>query len=221
MSLLRSRRFWGGIALATSCFYAMILFFGRAPDFRIEWNREMPSYHTPAELEVAVNDPAKWPVFHHGLKQVELFRVSSEGTETPVDAGALPEQGMHAVFSFEPKGKEWKRFKLKAEITEFEAGRAIGFKLLEDSTDKVTRILDDQRWSFSVGLPKETQSGRGYKSLLQGSASAVTKARRARFFGRFARKILMNQIYSVDLARLANFSDNEEAAAGGFAPVYK
>lgn len=220
MSLLRSPGFWLKLGSGIAVFTALILFLGRGPDYKISWDREMPSRESPADLDRAVRDVRNWPVFHHGVKSVDLFNVV-EGKEVAVENSSPLSAGMHIILEIEPKGREWKRFKMRAEITSVTPGRSVSFRLLDDSTGKATQILDQFVWSFSVESPTDEWKKLGYLSTLRGTASAFTKSRRARFFGRFATKILMNQIYLVDLARLANFSDNEKASAGGFAPVYK
>lgn len=220
MSLLRSPSFWLKFGSGIAVLAALVLFLGRGPDYKISWDREMPSRESPADLDRAFRDTRNWAVFHHGVKSVELFKVES-GAEVAVENSSPVTPGMHVVFEIEPKGREWKRFKLRAEVTSVTPGKFVSFRLLDDSTGKATQILDAFEWSFAVEPPTGEWLKLGYLSVLKGTASAVTRSRRARFFGRFATKILMNQIYLVDLARLANFADNEKASAGGFAPVYK
>ncbi|MBC7386561.1 MAG: hypothetical protein H7301_10440 [Cryobacterium sp.] len=196
---------------------------GRGPDYQIQWSRQVPSKLSASELSGALLDTRNWTAFHHALKSVKLYR-----GETPVKNPQEIEKGMIAVFEIEPTGREWKRYRVRSEITEVVPGVKLGFKLLEDSTGKTTRMIDGLEWSVSVGENAYDKSAghsdlraAGYPGVAMGEAKAFTLNRRARFFGRYAAKIFMNQIYQIDLVRLANYEANVEAKKGGFAPVYQ
>ncbi len=195
---------------------AATAFFSRGPDFPIEWSREVPSKEAPSALLPALRDTRNFPIFHHALKGVALLE-NGKAVET-YDRIA---PGMTAVFGIEPKAKEWKRFEIRAEVLPPKPGESLRFRMLEESTGKTTRLLDGFEWWVGVRPATAAEEKTGNLSYVFGGASARTKTARARFFGRFAPKILMNQLYQIDLVRLANFTANIEAWAKDNTPVYR
>jgi hypothetical protein len=195
---------------------ALIVYLGRGPDYEIEWKREVPSKEALATLESALDSPKNWPVFYHALHSVKF---SVNGRTLPPEA--KPEPGMRALFLIEPKNKEWKRFVIDAEVLAVRPGESVRFKLLSESTGKTTRVVDSFEWEISLRAATEEEAKKGYSSFVMGSASAFTKNARARFFGRVTPKILMNQLYQIDLVKLANYSANVEAIRTGTEPVYR
>ncbi len=217
---MKNARLWTSLAVIALVTTGTIEYFSRGPDFEVLWSRSIPSLLKKEDLAVALGDTKNWPVFHHELKETKLFRVNG-GTEVPVAESNRLETGMHVTFKMEPVAKEWKRYEIRAEITSLNPGKSVAFRLLPESRGKITEVLGDYEWSFSVIDPDEKMKARGYLSAAAGEAHARTLTGRARFFGRIAAKILMNQTYPVDLARLANYEENKEARAGDYAPVYK
>jgi hypothetical protein len=183
-----------------------VVFFGRAPDFSLKWSREVPSKETPETLAAAFHDPRTWPIFHHALKSVTLYE---NGQAVAADRPAAP--GMTAVFVIEPKKKEWKRFDIRAEVLPPKPGESLRFRMLDESSGKTTRLVADFEWWIGVRPANEMEAKRGNRTVVFGGATAETKTSRARFLGRLAPKILMNQLYQVDLVRLANFTENQKA----------
>jgi hypothetical protein len=179
-------------------------FFARGPNFQVDWTREVPSKESLSVLSSALQDPANWPIFHHALKKV-----------------AFTEGGKVAVFQIEPVGKEWKRFEIRAEVIPPRTGESFRFRLTDESTGKTTKLLDGFEWWVGLRPATETESKHGYQTYVMGGASAVTKTGRSRFFGRFAPSILMNQLYQIDLVKLANYTANKVAKANGEEPVYQ
>jgi hypothetical protein len=217
---MKNARLWTILSVTAVLIVGSIEYFSRGPDFQVLWSRQIPSLLKKEELAVALGDTKNWPVFHHELKETKLFRMNA-GSEVPVTETNHLETGMHVTFKMEPVAKEWKRYEIRAEITSVEPGKSVAFRLLPESRGKITKVLGDYEWSFSVIDPDEKMKARGYQSAAAGEAHAQTLTGRARFFGRIAAKILMNQTYPVDLARLANYEENKEARAGDYAPVYK
>jgi hypothetical protein len=191
-------------------------FFSRGPDFPVEWSREVPSKEAVSALLPALRDTRNFPIFHHALKGVALFENGK-----PVETYDRITPGMTAVFGIEPKAKEWKRFEIRAEVLPPKAGEALRFRLLEESTGKTTRVVDGFEWWVGVRAATEEEAKHGNLSTVFGGASAMTKNARARFFARFAPKILMNQLYQIDLVRLANFTENREDSARESPHVYQ
>lgn len=211
--LARAALFTAVLAVAGG---SAVAFLARGPNRPIEWTREVPSKETPATLAPAFRDVRNWPIFHHALREVTL----SEGGKPVAEFDRIA-PGMIADFAIEPKGKEWKRFKIRAEVLAPRAGESLRFRLLSESTGKSTRLLEGFEWWVGVRPASGDDARRGYASTVFGGASAETKTARARFFGRVAPKILMNQLYQIDLVRLASFTANMDAWAGDHAPVYR
>jgi hypothetical protein len=197
-------------------FAAFVGVLGRGPNFTLDWKREVPSKETIAAISVGFRDTRNWPVFHHALKSVSLFENGK-----PVEGFERVVPGMVAVFVIEPKDKEWKRFEIKAQVLPPNPGEAFRFRMLEESSGKTTRLLDGVEWWVGVRPATEAERESGNLSYTFGGATAVTKTSRARFLGRLSPKILMNQIYPVDLVRLANFTANMESWAKESDPVYR
>ncbi len=224
MKLLRSLRFWLVLTGSIAIMIGSIAYLSRGPDFPIEWSREVPSKHTPAELAPALQDIRYWPVFHHALKDALLYAPGDgklSRDDVPLGTFDRFEVGQLARFRIEPKGKEWKRFQIMGEITQVETGRRLAFRMTDESSGKTKRLLADFRWGVSVREATEAEKLAGHRAFVRGEATAVTKNARSRFFGRIAAKILMNQIYQIDLVRLANFEANQESWAKDYAPVYR
>lgn len=188
----------------------------RGPNYLVEWSREVPSKEPMTALTPALADLRNWPIFHHALKSVTLYE-----NDRAVEGFDRIVPGMTAVFEIEPKGKEWKRFDIRAVVLPPKAGEALRFRMLGESTGKTTRLLDGFEWWLGFRPATEAEAKLGNLTYVVGGASAETKTARARFFGRFAPKILMNQLYRVDLVRLANFPANMTAWAQGNPPVYR
>lgn len=208
------------LGVSTLALFGLIQHLSRGPDFDVTWTRSVPSFLPESVLGDALKDTRNWPIFHHELKEAELYRVSGS-IETRVIGFDVVEPGMRVTLKMEPKGKEWKRYELRAEITEVQPGKSVSFRLLPESQGKVAKVLDSYEWSFGVGAPSDDLRAKKYQGMVSGTAKAHTLTGRARFFGRIASRVLMNQTYPVDLVRLANFEENKEARARDYAPVYK
>ena len=204
-----------GIGITLSVIGALLL--GRGPDYPIEWTRDVPSKLPISDLEPALRDMRQWPVYFHDLKKAEIV----SGANASVPAFEVPGVGAEILFEMEPRGKEWKRYTVRGKVIAFVPGRRVRLALMEESTGKTTRLLDHLEWEFSI-LPAEGRwKDKNYLSVIHGEARADTKNFRSRFLGRFADRGLMNQIYWIDLVRLANFIENQATWAGNYAPEYK
>jgi len=205
-----------GSLLFVALFSAFVAVLARGPNFELAWAREVPSKETVEAVAAGYRDTRNWPVFHHALKKVSLF-----DNGKPVEGFERIIPGMTAIFVIEPKDKQWKRFEIKAEVLPPKPGEAFRFRMLEESSGKTTRLLDGLEWWFGVRPATEAEKKSGNLSYTVGGATAFTKTGRARFLGRLSPKILMNQIYPVDLVRLANFTTNLESWAKESDPVYR
>ena len=178
-------------------------------DFWLDWQREVPSKMTTAELAAAIGDLKQWPIFNHSLKSVTL-----------VNTLAL-ETGSELRFEIEPKGKEWKRFELYADALAVTPGKSYRFRLKDDSKKRLTTIFDDYEWTLDVSEASPELAARGFRSVVRGTAHAHTASWRGRLFGAWSPRILMNQVYTVDLVKLGTFPAQAEAARLNQEPVYQ
>jgi hypothetical protein len=190
-------------------------FLCRGPDFAVEFEREVPSKHSAVETEQAIKNPKNWTVFFHSLKEVKDFRGSIPYPLENANPGNIVE------FTIEPKGKEWKRRVIRAQMITPRTGESLRFRLLSESSGKTEKMLGNIEWwlAFRPATGKEIE--RGFQTVVFGGVSAQTKTARSRFFGRTAETILMNQIYPIDLVKLANYGTVLEARESGTEPVYK
>lgn len=193
-----------------------IAFVGRGPNYTVDWTREVPSKEAITALTPALKDARNWPIFYHALKSATLFQNGK-----PVEDFDHVTPGMTALFAIEPKAKEWKRFDIRAQVMVPREGEMLHFKMLEESSGKTTRLLEGFEWWIGIREATAEEKKLGNLTYVVGGASAITKTARARFFGRFAPKIFMNQLYQIDLVRLANFTENQASSAKEKDPVYR
>jgi len=171
-------------------------------DFEITWHRDVPSLHTPEELGAALDDLETWPVFHHSLKSATL------------------EDGV-VKYEIEPLKKEWKRFEMIGKVTERVPGKKLSIELESDSTGRLTRLFDAYRWTVEIeAAPPELQA-RGQKSVIRGTAVAHTANWRGRLFGKVSPRILMNQVFYVDLVKFGTLARQVEAKKENLAPSFQ
>jgi hypothetical protein len=220
IAFLKSPRFWLSFAFVAGFSVAALAYLGRGPDYPIEWTREVPSRHGFEVLEPALRDMRFWPIYMRELKEAHTIRAGTPALalKAPFE---IPGVGSEILLAIEPKGKEWKRYQVRAEVIALEPGRKIRFRLLEESTGKTVRLLDGLEWEVSVHPSEGRWKERGYPSFVRGVAYAKTRSRRSRILGRVFRRSMMNQIYWIDLVRLASFVENQEAWAGNYAPTYR
>jgi hypothetical protein len=220
VAFLKSPRLWLALGSFIVILIATIAYFGRGEDYPIEWTREVPSRLSLAELEPALRDMRFWPVYMRELKEASVVKADSPSQflKAPFE---VPGVGSEVLLHVEPKGKEWKRYQVRATVIALEPGKRIRFRLIEESTGKTARLLDGLEWEVSIHTSEGRWKEHGYPSYVRGVATARTRSRRSRFLGRVFRRSMMNQIYWIDLVRLASFVENQEAWAGNHAPVYR
>lgn len=212
-------RLWLVIGLILGIGMAALAFLGRGPDYTIEWKRDVPSKLKLSELDPALRDLRTWPVYFHDLRQATILAADGSTPKQPLFE--IPALGTQIRFEIEPRGKEWKRYTLLAKVIAYEPGKKIRFLLLEESTGKTTRLLRNIEWEVSVHGSDGKWEKKGYPSVVHGEIQGETRTSHARFLGRIADRSLMNQVYWIDLVRLANFVENQASWAGNLAPVYQ
>ncbi len=199
-----------GLALALS----PIVVCAVRPNFEIDWARVVPSELPVSTLAAALDDPKLWPIYYHSLKSVRFETPTGQATESIA-------VGNRVFYSVEPKGKEWKRFELTGEIAEYIPGKKLRVKLVDDSKKKITTVFEDYEWELSVGEPSADIRSKGFTSVASGAARATTATWRGRVFGSLFSRILMNQVYYVDLVKLGTFDRQKEAAQNNLEPKFQ
>lgn len=204
--------FYGFLALLS----LLLLFIGyttKKDNFWLDWERDVPSKYTVAELEKPFKDLKLWPVYYHSLKEVTLLNA----TEL--------KSGVELRYDIEPKGKEWKRFELYASAVEVSMenpnSKKMSFKLKEDSKKKLTAIFDDFEWEITITEASDEFKKRGFQSMIHGHARAHTDHWRGRFFGTLSPRILMNQVFYVDLVKLSQYEAQLEALKENKEPQFQ
>jgi hypothetical protein len=96
------------------------------------------------------------------------------------------------------KGKR-KQFQLTAQVLNYVPDRLVSLKITQDSSGRLTQLFDEVEWKIEI-MPQSQDASR---SIIEGTVTAHTRHWRARFFGRIAEKILMNQIFYPNLIQLS------------------
>lgn len=176
--------FFSILGVLTAFFMSAILYWSSLSDFDVQFSRQVIRKTPMATLEKSLNDLRYWPKWYFHLKRTE----PTEG---------VPAVGSKIRLFMEPPGKEWKRYELEIQIEEYVPGKKFKARLLSDSSGKITRLFENVEWTLEF-LPDS----------LVGTLQARTRHWKARVFSSFARKILMNQIYYVNLEKFAGFKES-------------
>lgn len=190
-------------------FTAAVTYIVTLPDYEITWTREVPSKQSVSELKQALIVPEHWPVYYHSLKSAKIA-----DPKNPFKVGSS------LVYEIEPVKKEWKRFSITTQVMSFD-GQAVHLKIIEDSKQKLTRIFDRLEWKLKIAPASAELQKFGYQSVVLGEATAFTKSWRSRLFGKISPRILMNQVYYVDLMKLATFERQKIARKDNLPPDYQ
>ena len=188
--------FYGGLFVAT--LGALIMYLSAAangPDVETHFTREIHSESSPATLDKAVYAVVNWPKWHYMMADVKLTDLT--GMEYSMRDQVLM-KGSLVKYTVEPKQQKWKQFQLFATVTQYEPQKRVGFILTKDSTGRITKLFDHLEWHLEF-IP-EANGG----TLIRGTAMGHTANWRARLFARIAEKILMNQVFYVDMEKLAH-----------------
>ena len=159
------------------------VFLSRSPDVTLTLDRRLRSSLTPDRIDRNVASPSRWTQWFYSLAQVV-------GPES-LQKGAL------LTLKIDPKKGQKKKFELQAEVIDYIPSRLLHLKITDDSSGRITHLFDHLEWKLEI---EPTEKG----SILRGSAMAHTHHWRARFFGRMAEKILMNQVFYPNLIQLAD-----------------
>lgn len=162
----------------------------RGPDWTLTFDRTVPTEQAPEELAYMVSHVKEWPTWFHNLARAEL----SDGSDL-AHAGAL------VTLHMDPHKGAAKRFEIHARITEFTPSKSIAFQVLDESKGRIAKLFSSLDWKIEINGEK---SG---TLLIVGHEEAQTSSARARFLGRAAPRILLNQLFYPDLIVLAEPSN--------------
>ncbi|RYZ67357.1 MAG: hypothetical protein EOP09_11165 [Proteobacteria bacterium] len=202
------------LVLGLAVVFSPVVYTAVRPNFKIDWSRTVPSTLPEATLAQALDDPKIWPIYYHSLKSVRFETQEGKPTETIA-------VGNRIYYSVEPKGKEWKRFELIGEVSKYEPGKHLSVKLVGDTKKKLTTVFEEYEWSLTVSEANLDLKSKGFKSMAVGTAEAITATWRGRVFGSLFSRILMNQVYYVDLVKLGTLDLQKEAAQNNLEPKFQ
>ncbi len=174
------------------------LWLGREPNSDLVFDRTVPITVSVHVIERALGEIPFWQRWFHGVGKVERIDMFERPMAGPEQT---PEKGALIRFLVDPKKGPSRRFFILAEVTEYIPHQKIGLRLKDDRSGKLSRLFSQVNWNLEI-IPAEGKR----PALLHGSAVARTHTFRARFWGRLAERILMNQVYLPDLITLAEFA---------------
>lgn len=186
---MRKRTIVGG-ALVALTLGAVLL--ASSPDRDLVFTREVQSQVPQAEISQAIDSIPNWVKWHHHLKDVKA--------QSPV-----PQVGEKVEFLIENPKRQWKRYRLTGEITAYEPGKRVAFKITEDSSQRLGTYFDGIRWNVEVVADPQDSA----KTLVKGRLDTRTKHWRSRLYSRIAPRAFLNQIFFPDLIRLAFYGKPE------------
>jgi len=190
--------FWRSVQMSLVALVGFLVVAALGSDRTVSMERVVPSPFAADKIGAAVHFMSNWPRWHHFAKSAERLGFRDQPVAVS-DQYAVP--GALILLTVDPKDKPWKRFTLKLEVTEYVPYKKISLRLLEDSTGKITKLLDQVSWSIEI-IPNATEG-----STIHASVSGHTKSWRSRLFGRVASRILLNQILAADVVALGTIDD--------------
>lgn len=180
---------YGILALSCCAFFGILAAGYVAEDETITLERNLPLKRSYSSLQQDFNQYENWLHWIKAAKAIE--KLDSSGI--PMPAAGEPHVGDKIRILIVPDKKEWKRFTIELQVLEFDLNHHLKLKLLSDSTQKLTRLLQDLQWEVNILNEK----------IIQGFCKAKTQSARSRILAMLASRILLNQVFYVDLIKLA------------------
>jgi hypothetical protein len=175
------------------------------PDFDIQMVRRIPSKLSPTFLDQALNFYPHWPAwFHSGAS---LTQVDAQGNPIPKAQQKL-QTGDYLRLGIDTKRLHG-QYNVTLLVQDYKPRERLLLHVVGDSKNSLTRIFDRLDWQidFAQGTGTDPKTGQKIETMLVGTASAHTHHWRARVFGKFAPKIILNQVFYPDLMILAEIND--------------
>ena len=177
-------------------------YLGREPNFTLQFDRVVPLTTSPDVLKRALHEVPLWARWFHTMGKVERVDITESPMAVP---DQTPEKGALIRFLIDPKKGDHRKFFLFAEVIDYVPEKKLSLRLRDDRSGKLHKLFNQVIWELEV-IPAEGK----LPVRLHGSARATSNSFRARFWGRSAEKVLMNQVYFIDLIGLAEFSLTEQ-----------
>ena len=176
-------RFFGGFfVLVLGSALLLLAAAANGPDQELHFFREVPSKMSPDWLDRNVSAPSRWSQWFYSLAKAEV--------ETPLKEGAI------VKLSMDPGKGLRKQFELTAKVLGYSPQHWLELEIIGDSTGRLTKVFDHLEWRIEL-VPTPTGS------LIRGTAKAHTCHWRSRMLGKFAERIVMNQVFYPDLMKLS------------------
>lgn len=187
-SLSQSRvAFRGGLLICVVGSLALLSsWLARGPDFDLEFNREVATQATTAQVDAALRDLREWPHWFHSLASARVLLASG------ADGGFEVTSGEDIALEIDPMKGERRKYTLHARVLEYVPAKKLSLRVTYDSKHQLTELFNRLDWTVELN-----------PGFVQGSAHAHTSHWRSRFFGRVAEIVLMNQVFYPDLFKLA------------------
>ena len=179
-----------GVSLLIS---AVIALLGLGADHELSLTREVDSELSVEILDKSIRNLNNWALWHYDLQETKAL----DGRGEPYsmrDQTALTGEWLRLWFV--PTAKEWKRFQIEAEILEYTPKTRLIVHFTSDSKGKISKLFSSLIWKVEL----EPRSGGTH---IRAEIRGMTQGWRARFFGRVAERILMNQVLFVNVQKLA------------------
>jgi hypothetical protein len=164
----------------------------QGPDKELHFEREARSSADISNLSQVLTDASLWPNWFFALEQVKLLGSPSE---TAVTAGQKYQLFINS------RKSPWSHMEFTIQVLEASPAH-LRMRVLEDSKGKLTRLFDRLDWE--IRLEPEAQPAQG--TIIRGKATAHTSHWRSRLFGTITEKVLMNQVYYMDLIHLSKLT---------------
>jgi hypothetical protein len=189
-------KFYGGLlVLLLGSLTMYVGSIAQGPDFEVKFVREVYSDVDPDTLTIAMESTANWPRWFHSLKQAQAL---DPATGEPSGRGTVA-VGTPVRLFIEPAKREWKRFVVDARVTELVPQKSIQLKVLHDSTGKLDDMFEQLEWKVELDPVAPQAREKNRKMIVRGICTAKTRNWRARVFGKLTPRILMYQVYYVNL----------------------
>lgn len=188
---------WGVVVLCLGAFVLYLAAVAQGPDRNLTLVRDVPSRAPVGVLAERVTDLKQWPSWFHYLDEAHALP----------DAKAPLQAGTDLKLRIDSHKTPWSGFELIARVEEYVPGSRFRLRVLEDSSQKLTRLFENIEWAVEI-----QPAGTGSRVL--GTATARTRNWRSRIFGALVEKILMHQIFYPDLIKLAEFTQRDANSPG-------
>lgn len=181
---------------------ATVAYLGSQGDRDITFVREVETELDSATLGRSLHVLHNWAHWHHMAADAQALNFRLEPfaySEQYVSAGAKIRIGV------EPRKQKWRRYELTFIAFRYEKDRLIELRLLTDSTERVTRMFENVRWTIEL-LPAPPGSPPEAKTRIRGTLTARTRSWRSRVLTTLAERILAHQLFLPDLEALGRLT---------------